>query len=100
MSESKQPDETPKQPLTGRQAYNLITDTVAGPNVRWRDNLFQGLAILICLALGALVGALVVAERVTGALLGGFLGLVAGLFVSGICLMIYRAVRHARGQHD
>jgi hypothetical protein len=101
VSESKQPEKTPDgKPLTGRQAYNLVTDTMAGPNVRWRDNLFQGLAILVCLALGALVGALVAADRLIGALTGGFLGLVAGLFLSGLVLMIYRAVQHARGRHD
>jgi hypothetical protein len=35
-----------------------------------------------------------------GALLGGFIGLLVGLFGSGIVLMILRAVKHARGQHD
>ena len=101
MGESKQPEKTPDgKPLTGRQAYNLVTDTVAGPNVRWRDNLFQGLAILLCLALGALLGALLAADRLIGAVLGGFVGLVAGLLLSGIALMVYRAVQHARGRHD
>jgi hypothetical protein len=31
---------------------------------------------------------------------GGFTGLVVGFFASGIFLMIYRAVKHIRGQHD
>jgi hypothetical protein len=100
MSEQKPPDERPKPSLTGRQAYNLVTDTVGGPNVRLKDNLYQGLAILVCLALGAGIGFLVTTDGVMGALLGGLIGVVAGLFGSGIFLMIYRTVMHARGKHD
>jgi hypothetical protein len=33
-------------------------------------------------------------------IVGGFLGLIAGLLGSGVFLMIYRAVRHAKGKHD
>lgn len=100
MSEQKPPEDASQQPMTGRQAYNLVADTVAGPNLRPSDNLYQGLAILVCLVLGAGIGFLAVADRLPGALLGGFLGLLIGLFGSGIFLMIYRAVRHARGKHD
>jgi hypothetical protein len=100
MSAPKPPDETPKWPLTDRQAYNLVTDTVVGPNVRLKDNLYQGLAILVGLLLGVGIGLLVTTDRVTGALLGGFIGLLAGLFGSGLFLMVYRAVRHVRGKHD
>ena len=49
---------------------------------------------------GAGIGFLVVSERVTGAVFGGFIGLLVGLFGSGIFLMIYRAVNHALGKHD
>ena len=80
------PEQTPSEPMSGRQAYNLVADTVTGPNVRLRDNLYQALAIFIGLVLGAVVGA--------------FVGLLAGLFGSGLFLMIYRAVQHARGRHD
>ena len=80
MGESKQPEEAAKKNLTGQQAYNLVTDTVGGPNMRLKDNLYQGLAILVCLALGALIGFLAVSEQPMGALLGGLLGLVVGLF--------------------
>ncbi|HEX6902168.1 MAG TPA: hypothetical protein VF789_20800 [Thermoanaerobaculia bacterium] len=101
MDESKPSEETPREPLTGRQVYNLVTDTVTGPNIRPKDNLYQGLAILICLGLGALIGYLAVTkEPVMGAWIGGFLGLLVGLLGSGIFLMIYRAVKHARGKHD
>ena len=100
MSEQKPPVETPKQPLTERQAYNLVTDTIGGPNLRLKDNLYQGLAMLVCLLLGAGIGFLAMTDGLIGALVGGFIGLLVGVFASGFFLMIYRAVKHARGQHD
>ncbi len=86
--------------MSGRQAYNLVADTVTGPNVRLRDNLYQALAIFIGLVLGAVIGGLAAADAVLGAVVGAFVGLLAGLFGSGLFLMIYRAVQHARGRHD
>ncbi len=87
--------------MTGREEYNLITDTVAGPNVRLKDNLYQGLAILICLVLGAVIGCFIPTEERAMAIgIGAFVGLFAGLIGSGIFIMVYRAVKHARGKHD
>ncbi len=100
MDEQKPLEGTADQPLTSRQAYNLVTDTVGGLNVRPKDNLYQGLVILICLFLGAGIGFLAMTDGPMGAVLGGFIGLLVGLFGSGIFLMIYRAVAHARGKHD
>lgn len=94
------PEEPPKQ-LTSKQTYNLVSDTAVGVNIRWQDNLFQAAAIFVCLLLGAGIGYLVTQrDVVTGALAGGFCGLLVGLFGSGIFLMIFRAVMHARGKHD
>jgi hypothetical protein len=87
-------------PLTGSDAYNVVSDTVTGVNVRVKDNVFQAFAVFSCLLLGALIGALVVQERIPGALVGGFVGLVVGLLGSGTFLMVYRAVRHLGGRHD
>jgi hypothetical protein len=99
MSDPNDQDPQSKK-LTGRETYNLITDTVAGPNLRWKDNLFQGLAILVSIGLGVLIGWLVAADPKIGALAGGFIGLVAGTLISGLFLMIFRGVRHAQGKHD
>jgi uncharacterized membrane protein YedE/YeeE len=96
----QRPIPVPPQSLSARQAYNIVADTVGGPNVRLKDNLYQGLAILICVIAGALVGAIAVRERLAGVIVGGLIGMVAGLFGSGIFLMIYRSLRHARGRHD
>jgi len=100
MNEQKPSDDAPQERMTNREAYNLVTDTVAGPNLRLSDNLFQGVAILVCLLLGAGIGFLVMTDGLTGALLGGFIGLLTGLFGSGIFLMVYRAVKHIRGKHE
>lgn len=100
MRNPQPPEDTPKQPLTGRQTYNLIADTVTGANVRWKDNLYQGLAIVVCLILGILIGLVAAEDRAFGASVGGFVGLLAGLFGSGIFLMIFRAIRHKQGRHD
>lgn len=88
-----------RQP-NGRETYNAITDIVGGPNVRLKDNLFQGLAILVCLLLGAGIGACWTKSWPGSIIIGAFVGLLAGLFGSGIFLMIFRAVRHRQGRHD
>ena len=96
--EAGQPDGAPAS--GGRQAYNVVTDVVTGPNVRLKDNCLQALCILICLPLGIVIGVLSADDRGFGGFVGGLFGVLVGLFGSGIFLMIYRAVRHARGKHD
>ena len=93
-------NETPNTGVTDRQTYNIVSDTVVGANFRLRDNVIQAIAIFVSLCVGAIIGAVAVEEQLMGALVGGFLGMIAGLFGSGIFLMIYRAVRHMRGRHD
>ena len=96
----EQPRDQPPGVVPNRAAYNVVSDLVTGANVRWRDNLFQALAILACLLLGAAIGCFFVADRPLGVLAGAVGGLVFGLFGSGVFLMIYRGLRHLRGQHD
>jgi hypothetical protein len=96
--------------LSGREAYNIVSDTVVGMNTRKSDNLFQLKVILVCLIVGVLLGAIAGAvlsdsgDRLVGGLAGGlvlgFLAVVLGLFGSGIYLMIYRSIRHLKGKHD
>src|SRR5262245_32092229 len=88
------------RPSSGKEAYNIVTDTVIGVNARKWDNLFQAVAILVCLVLGVGIGFLATKDAMLGMMAGGFIGLLAGLFGSGLFLMIYRAVRHAKGKHD
>lgn len=88
--------------MSAREAYNTVSDTVVGPNIRWRDNHFQAIAIIIFTGLGVLAGSLMAGPvaRSLGMLLGAIAGLILGTFLSGLALMIYRGVRHARGRHD
>ncbi len=88
-------------PVTGLEAYNVVSDTIIGINIRPWDNLAQLLAVVVGLSLGVGAGALLSPrDRITGAAVGGVCGLIAGLLLSGVALMIYRAFRHARGRHD
>ncbi|MFZ1935742.1 MAG: hypothetical protein WCB27_05535 [Thermoguttaceae bacterium] len=84
---------------SGSEIYNIVTDTVAGINVRWKDNVIQFAVIVACVPIGALIGTLVTEDWRPGALIGGFVGLLAGFFGSGTFLMIYRFIRHMRRDH-
>jgi hypothetical protein len=95
----------PASPTDG--AYNVVTDTVTGVNVRWSDNKFQAVFVLISAALATLAGSLLAGLNPqwemswrSGAMIGLIVGLVLGVFASGICLMVYRTVRHLSGKHD
>ncbi len=89
-------------PRSARETYNVVSDTVVGVNVRWRDNLIQAAAIFVCTAIGAGVGWKTGAgeEHRGPVLLGALAGLVAGTLLSGAALMVFRFVRHVRGRHD
>ena len=102
------PDNSQSQNISpGHAAYNVVSDTVTGLNVRKSDNIFQAIYILVGIVLLAAVGAVLAALNSDwdlpwygGALIGAFAGLVIGFFTSGIFLMIYRAARHMKGKHD
>jgi hypothetical protein len=88
-------------------AYNIVTDTVTGVNVRWSDNKFQAIFVFVSILLASLTGAVLAALNARwnlpwygGALIGSFAGLVIGIFASGTFLMFYRAVMHVNGKHD
>ena len=98
------PTAPPQAPIdtSARDAYNVVSDTVIGVNLRWRDNLYQGLVILACLVIGAVVGFAIASppDRIGYLIVGGIIGMIIGLFGSGLFLMIFRAARHMRGKHD
>lgn len=88
-------------------AYNVVSDTVTGVNVRWSDNRFQAIFVFVSMVAIAMLGALLTLLNsqqqlpwYAGALMGAFVGMVFGVFGSGIYLMIYRAYRHLKGKHD
>lgn len=82
----------------GVRMYNTIAETVGGvPSLRAKDNLYQGIAILVSLVVGALIGLI---WGVFGAMIGAVVGLLVGLFGSGIVLMVLGWVRAARFVQD
>ena len=90
-----------------RATYNVVSDTVMGVNFRGSDNWFQAKFVAASVFLFALAGVIVALLNPSwelpwygGAIVGAFAGLVAGVFASGIFLMIYRASRHIKGKHD
>ncbi len=92
---------------TERAAYNVVSDTVTGVNIRKSDNLFQAAFIAVTMFVLAITGAILASifgkgdiPWYAGAIAGALAGLVVGVFASGIFLMIYRAVRHMTGKHD
>ena len=95
--------------LSERESLNVVTDTVVGPNLRVKDNLYQaiaiGISVLLCAGVGALIAVRVSPDNgrmaaLGGAIAGGIVGLIVGTLGSGMFLMIYRFVRHVRGRHD
>ena len=85
-----------KKEHSSKETYNVVSDTVIGINARKKDNLIQGIIILVTVIIGLVIG------HMYGGflLLGGLGGLIVGFLGSGIFLMIYRAIKHASGDHD
>lgn len=95
------------QASAGQAAYNIVSDTVIGLNIRKSDNRFQAIFILVTVLLLAAVGAVAALLNAEwslpwfgGALIGAFAGLIIGVLASGIFLMFYRAIRHLQGRHE
>jgi hypothetical protein len=90
------PGATPKQEVGDIGGTpQKVFDTVAGPNLRLRDNMIQLAACIAGVIIGAGVGLLVMkdSEPMAGLLVGTLIGLVAGVFLSGVALGIYRFVK-------
>lgn len=77
-----------KSSASGSPSYDQFADKVGlVPNVRKKDNLYQGIAVVSGLFIGALVGWLW-KRSFEAALLGALIGLVTATLVSGIVLLV------------
>jgi hypothetical protein len=77
-----------KPPGSTSDSYDQFADKVGlVPNVRKKDNLYQGIAVVAGLLLGALVGWLW-KDTFEAALLGALIGLVGATLVSGLVLLV------------
>jgi|688.fasta_scaffold1416859_1 uncharacterized membrane protein YeaQ/YmgE (transglycosylase-associated protein family) len=82
------------------EQINRVADTIAGPNLRLKDNVMQAMACAAGVVLGAIAGAVLSSmygfELPMALILGAIGGLVVGLFGSGIVLMVLGFVRAAK----
>ena len=92
MSETQPPPIPPAPPQSRAPApdaaYNILADKIGGvPNIRKKDNLYQGLSIAVFLVIGLIVGGLLGGWPM-GIMLGALGGLVVGTLLSGLVLMV------------
>lgn len=74
-------------------SYDQFADKVGlVPNVRAKDNLYQGVAVLVTTVIGSGAG-FIAAGWPVGVLLGALGGLVVGGIVSGLVLMVLGLIR-------
>jgi hypothetical protein len=81
---------------SSRGSYDAIADKVGlVPNLRVKDNLYQGVAVAVLTLAGATVGFFLgpATERSLGIGLGALAGLVVGGLLSGLVLMVVGLLR-------
>ncbi|HWE94178.1 MAG TPA: hypothetical protein VG269_09460 [Tepidisphaeraceae bacterium] len=71
-----------------------VFDTVAGPNLRVKDNLVQLACVIVGGGAGAVIGSIMGGS--VGAVVGGVIGLFAALLLSGVVIGILRFVGATR----
>jgi len=98
-----------KKEITSKDTYNIVSDTIVGVNARKSDNILQAKVIIISIVICALIGGGIGATwsdeffgkgLLIGLGLGAFSGLILGFLGSGFYLMIFRAVKHVKGEHE
>lgn len=88
------------------RTYHLVTDTIAGPNIRIKDNVVQTICVAVGTALGALIGYILWVTGVTGAntevwlpvALGAIGGLILSTLISGGVIMVLGFLRAAKNK--
>ncbi|MDE0861563.1 MAG: hypothetical protein OSA93_15475 [Akkermansiaceae bacterium] len=83
-------------PQEDDDSYQRFADTIGGvPSLKRKDNLMQGIVVLLFTGIGAFLGWLLPSEvDKTNLILGGaFGGMILGTFISGLILMIFGLTR-------
>lgn len=79
--------------------YHAVAETIGGPSLRWKDNVIQGLVVIGCTGIGAIVG--FVGWELPGAVIGGAGSMILSTLISGGVIMILgivRAKKHLRNR--
>ena len=75
-----------------RETYDTVAETIGlVPSVRLKDNVIQGISVVVVTGLAALTGFLT--NGTPGLAIGSLLGLIGSLFLSGGVLMVVGWVR-------
>jgi hypothetical protein len=74
-------------------APQKIFDTVAGPNLRLRDNLIQLVSVVAAIPVAFLITWLISGDPKLAIVLGVLGGLIGGVLISGAALGVYRFVK-------
>ena len=78
-----------------RETYNTVAETVGFvPSLRLKDNVIQGIAVVVITGIAALVGLLTAGT--SGLVVATVFGLIGSLLFSGAVLMVVGWVRVAR----
>jgi hypothetical protein len=64
------------------------------PSLRWKDNIIQGVVVLVVTGIAAVVGLLT--NGMEGLLVASLVGLLASLLISGFVLMVVGWVRASK----
>jgi hypothetical protein len=84
-----------QRPDSSRKSYDAFADKIGMvPNVRFKDNVIQGIVVVVFALIGALGGYYVTSD-LSGAGYGALAGLTTGGFLSGLVLMVVGLSRKA-----
>ena len=73
-----------------------VFDTVTGPNLRLKDNLFQLACLAVSVPLGIGIAYFLMRDLTMALLIGMLGGLIGGILISGAILGIYRGTQAAK----
>ena len=90
-SPGRPPTLEPPDPADSEKPARRVSDTVSGLNLRLGDNLAQAVAGIVGLVAGIILGLL---WPRCGVVAGGGRGLLAGVFLVGLFLALYRLTRY------
>jgi len=90
---SKRTPQPQQKELGELGAPQVVFDTVAGPNLRLRDNLIQLVCVIVAIMLTSVIMLIITREPAMSIGVGVVGGALGGVLISGAALGIYRFVK-------